>query len=150
MTTIAYRDGVLAADTLATWGKVKVDQKCQKLWKLRDGSLVGGSGAYNQVCTAVEILKTILDKREQKDLPAFKLKDADLLFVSANGGGVFLFARGWEDISHLPYFAIGHGRDFALAAMDAGASATEAVKIAIDRDVYTGGRVKSLTLTRQP
>jgi ATP-dependent protease HslVU (ClpYQ) peptidase subunit len=39
-------------------------------------------------------------------------------------------------------YAIGSGAAFAMGAMDAGATAKEAVKIAC-RDVYTGGKIRT-------
>ena len=39
-------------------------------------------------------------------------------------------------------YAIGSGASYALGAMDAGATAKEAVKIA-SRDVYTGGIIRT-------
>lgn len=45
-------------------------------------------------------------------------------------------------------FAIGSGRDFALAAMDMGASAKEAVEAAAKRDVYTGGTIRTLIIDK--
>ena len=41
---------------------------------------------------------------------------------------------------------IGTGQPFALAAMDFGKSAKEAVKYAITRDIYSGGRVREFKL----
>ena len=38
--------------------------------------------------------------------------------------------------------SIGSGASFALAAMDFGKSAKEAVKYAMTRDVYTGGKIR--------
>lgn len=43
-------------------------------------------------------------------------------------------------------FAIGSGRDFALAAMDMGATAKEAVEMAAKRDVYTGGTIRTVII----
>lgn len=40
-------------------------------------------------------------------------------------------------------FAIGSGRDHAYTAMDLGCSAVDAVKMAIKRDMCTGGKVRS-------
>ena len=42
--------------------------------------------------------------------------------------------------------AIGSGNRFALAAMDFGKTAKEAVEYAACRDVYTGGKVESFRL----
>jgi hypothetical protein len=44
------------------------------------------------------------------------------------------------------YYATGSGSPYAFAAMDAGASAKDAVRIAIKRDANSGGRVQSLRL----
>ena len=43
-------------------------------------------------------------------------------------------------------FAIGSGQHFALTAMDMGATAKEAVKMAAKRDVGTGGRIRTFRL----
>ena len=40
--------------------------------------------------------------------------------------------------------AIGSGSAYALAAMDMGASAEDAVRAAMKRDIYTGGRVRTM------
>ncbi|MCP6695873.1 proteasome subunit beta [Pseudomonas donghuensis] len=42
--------------------------------------------------------------------------------------------------------AIGSGAPYALAAMDMGASAEEAVRAAMKRDIYTGGKIRTLRL----
>jgi hypothetical protein len=42
--------------------------------------------------------------------------------------------------------AIGSGMDWALAAMDFGKSAKEAVEYAKTRDIYTGGKVRTFKL----
>jgi hypothetical protein len=44
--------------------------------------------------------------------------------------------------------AWGSGRDFAIAAMDFGCSAKEAVKYARTRCTYTGGKVRTFKLTQ--
>lgn len=40
-------------------------------------------------------------------------------------------------------FAIGSGAKHALTAMDLGLDAKEAVKMAMKRDIYTGGRIRT-------
>ena len=58
---------------------------------------------------------------------------------------VLLQQPGWI-VERGPYFAMGSGRDFALGAMAAGASAEEAVRAAIAHDVYSGGEVVTLRI----
>lgn len=56
--------------------------------------------------------------------------------------------RGTE--IHEPYAAIGSGAAYAVAAMDCGKSAAQAVRIAARRDPYTGGRIVTLRLPEAP
>ncbi|MNJ79145.1 hypothetical protein D3C77_770710 [compost metagenome] len=42
--------------------------------------------------------------------------------------------------------AIGSGAPYALAAMDMGASAEDAVRAAMKRDIYTGGKIRTLRI----
>ena len=42
------------------------------------------------------------------------------------------------------YAAVGSGAVFAIAAMDCGKSAVEAIRIAKKRDVNTGGRIRTI------
>ncbi len=45
--------------------------------------------------------------------------------------------------------AIGSGSAYALAAMDMGASAEEAVRAAMKRDIYTGGTVRTIVIREE-
>ncbi|MNR66547.1 hypothetical protein D3C85_1900920 [compost metagenome] len=42
--------------------------------------------------------------------------------------------------------AIGSGAMYALAAMDMGASAAEAVRAAMKRDIYSGGKLTTIAI----
>jgi ATP-dependent protease HslVU (ClpYQ) peptidase subunit len=42
--------------------------------------------------------------------------------------------------------AIGSGEEYAIGAMDAGLSAKDAVKIACNRDIYSGGRIRTFKI----
>lgn len=44
--------------------------------------------------------------------------------------------------------AIGSGYAYAIAAMDMGASAEDAVRAAMKRDIYTGGAVRTVTIKK--
>ena len=44
------------------------------------------------------------------------------------------------------YYAFGSGDLHALTAMDLGASAVEAVEMAMKRDVYTGGEIRTRSI----
>ena len=60
-----------------------------------------------------------------------------------------LESAGWVE-TEAKYYAIGSGRLPALVAMRCGKSARQAVKIAMDFDKNTGGKVRSVQLDQQP
>lgn len=131
MTTIAYRDGVMAADS-GGWIGDTVHPWTQKLAKGKDGSLWGASG------TAAEIfafLDAVVESGDPRDWPRPNR--------GADGGASFIALRAARDgtlslwgpdgVERFPgarYFAIGSGRDVAFGALWAGASYEDAIKAA--------------------
>lgn len=62
--------------------------------------------------------------------------------------GSRIYTVGW-DFAVVPvdgYGAIGSGSDFAITAMHLGKTAKQAVEIATELDLYTGGNVKEMTV----
>jgi ATP-dependent protease HslVU (ClpYQ) peptidase subunit len=53
-----------------------------------------------------------------------------------------------QRIKHWGYYAWGTGRNFAIGAMAQGATAQEAVEIAIKFDPFSGGKINSYTLAK--
>lgn len=138
MTTIAYRDGWIVGEGRETVGERVDRDNCKKLYRLPNGSIFGGAGATHK-CIALrqELIKRIRSKPFV--LPSLDFKGITALFV--DGLKCFFYEKGMWDEIKIPY-AIGSGAGFALAAMDAGASAEEAVRIACKRDIYSGGRIQ--------
>jgi ATP-dependent protease HslVU (ClpYQ) peptidase subunit len=142
MTTIAYRDGVLAADSLVTLGDTKVHGYYHKIVRI-DDHLIGTAGS-------VAACQHFLDwLREGGDESAPPKGDYKALVVNPKGK-----VREFENGSLLPvprgakFFSIGSGSPYALAAMYAGASSTDAVKIAAKIDTSTGLPVRVLKVQR--
>lgn len=143
MTTIAYRAGVLAADSRAYGGPYRPSpgQKC-KIWRLKSGDRLGVSSA---VPGTGERLREWFEDPSRCS-PAELPKDFRLLLVKANGE-VYL----GDDSVHLSgpieteYCAIGSGDVYAMGAMFMGASAVEAVQAACTFDPHTGGEIRTLT-----
>lgn len=133
MTTIAYRDGVMACDSQVTFSEVKY-AKAKKIRKLADGSLIGVCGdwpAAYRLMTGIRDDGTIgadlLDS--VKGASAILVRpDASMWIVQggARGGCVPVFG---------PFLTDGSGFNVALAAMKAGANAKRAVEIAAELDV---------------
>ncbi len=137
MTTIAYKDGWLVSDSRET-SKDRIDtDRCKKIYRLPDGALYGGAGDSCSI-QALHHHLVKASRSKPKKLPNICIKGVHALLIHDK---TFYYERGsWQPINYP--FAIGSGSHYAIAAMDAGCTAEEAVRIAIKRDVYSGGRIQ--------
>jgi 20S proteasome alpha/beta subunit len=141
MTTIAYKDGILAGDTRLSGEKGMIwHDKERKVFRLPDGSLFGASGDQE----GGEILLAAL--RKGKLLT--KLPDkAEIAAIRVTADGVLFVFEGaawmkWPE----PFAAIGSGKRCALTALRLGFTAVVAVKQGIAGDCYSGGKVQTVKL----
>lgn len=136
MTTIAYRDGVLAADTLCCFGNSR-DGFATKAVK-RGPYLAAASGAVAAMGRFLDWVRGGL-QGEPPPMP-----DGDHttfgIIVCPDGSCLTFGPSGWERTKADTY-AIGSGADYAQGALAMGASAEEAVRIAMQFDVKTGGEI---------
>lgn len=141
MTTIAYRDGILAADSCSWSGGAR--RRTRKVFKVRsqDGRsfLVGfsGSGTYSLAILAWMRGQTARPEPLQFIKPD-ELQNQCALVIDDR-------RRIWQLGSDLQYslmrekfYAYGGGQDFVWGALEAGASAVQAVRIAMKRSDYAG------------
>lgn len=155
MTTIAYKNGILAADTQVSQYS-RFSSKASKIGR------IGGprSGVAWAVCGDLHMINTTLEwiarglKGNLQFAPA-KEGSKLLLFVQDPSDEhcqrvrLLEFNTGTWDTSYIiPEigFAAGSGDEFALGAMMYGASAIEAVGISSRIDNSTGGDIESLRL----
>ncbi|HEX7046561.1 MAG TPA: hypothetical protein VF275_03180 [Gammaproteobacteria bacterium] len=145
MTTIAYRSGVLAADSQGT---SSFKQRCQKIHKIGD-SYFGIEGSLTSAYLFLEWLKQ--DRRDwveaERNPPSALSDDDSFGALELCEEGLFL----WDGkLTRVPvlveFYAVGSGCDFAMGAMAMGADAMEAVKVAKTLDPYTGGAIKKAVL----
>ena len=111
---------------------------CVKVHKLPDGSLFGGAHNSEDIERLFKALKL------KQALP--KLENIAGLRVDLKRRIWLYEGTIWQHIKG--FYAIGSGAPFALAAMDAGAGAFEAVRIGIKRDPYSGGKITQVRLNR--
>jgi ATP-dependent protease HslVU (ClpYQ) peptidase subunit len=137
LTTIAYRDGVLAGDGRVSAGDTIVASSKKKVYRLKDGSLLGSAGSQEDG----ERLRIALEKGDA----APKLPNCFALRISTESGIWYYEGSAWVHVNE-PYTAIGSGSAHALTAMDCGLPAVEAVRMAIKRDPLSGGRVRTVVL----
>lgn len=150
MTSIAYRDGVIAADSRETYcteaGGSTVN-RCEKLFRKRVGRreiIIGTAGGSYAGMIFVDWYgsgKPIPDVLHDLDLE----EDFDVLILDRSKVYVCNhLCRPVEVIE--PFVAIGSGRKAALAAMHCGRSAREAVRIACLLDPYSAPPIVTMRL----
>lgn len=137
MTTVAYRDGVLAGDGRVTIGDMVVTNKQRKVHRLSGGRLFGWSGSLED---GERLLMSI---KADEALPS--LGNITALMIHPDGA-IELFEGALWVRRPMPYYALGSGSPYAIGAMDAGATAVEAVRIGIKRDTGSGGSVVSVKM----
>ena len=143
MTIIAWDGKTLAADKRAVSANRPV--VTTKIFRVRD-DLVGFSG---EAALGLAMVEWYRQGAEPCNLPEFQKADADSVgFVVVKADGrVFRFERSAYPFQILePFFAMGSGRDYALAAMHLNRTAVEAVELACLFDVNCGNGFDTLML----
>lgn len=149
MTTIAWDGTTLAADR-CSWSS-GARRRVRKVFKVKaaDGRrfLVAFAG---DGCFAIAVLAWMRGQRERPDPLAF-LKPDDLgsqcaLVIDERGRVWQLGNSLWYSRMQERIYAYGGGQDFAWGALEAGASARQAVEIAIKRSDYAGLGVDTVRL----
>lgn len=147
MTTIAWDGKTLAGDRQVTSNSSRVTE-VTKIAKRKDGALVGACG---ETCTASAFIRWFLDD-EQGPKPELKTHtpecNAGAIVIRPNGKAEAHDQFGWHPIE-TKYYAMGSGDAFAIMAMRLGQSATKAVKLASEFDVYTNSKVNSVSLEKK-
>lgn len=142
MTTICFRSGILAADTLIAYNSI-TNGKRKK---------VACFDQYTVALAGAAWLRKPLEAWTAKgcpedDVPVSLLENDSkfqALIVENETGALFEFDNGYLIPIHADYTAIGSGALLAIGAMAHGASAEEAVEAASRHDKNTGGPVTCL------
>jgi len=136
LSTIAYKDGVMAADTLITGN----DMRCGSVTKIAKGKQgIGGSAG------SIDDNKKFRDWIERGGEHP-KYDGIDGLYVTHSGKMHYLGSTGEMVPFTGKFSAVGSGEKYAMAAMEMGATAKQAVEIAKKFDCHTGGRVQEVCL----
>ena len=134
MTTVVYRDGVLAADTLVTADGIKVGHK-SKLVRLKRSHLIGFAGD-------IKYYTKFLEREPEDNLTG------EFSVIEVIDGRVLTYSGdNLPEQIEAPFYAIGSGWEIAMGALAMGATAEEAIKITMEYDINTGGEVECIALT---
>lgn len=140
MTTIACDGKSMAGDGFACARGSIVDHATVKVYRATDGCILGCAGEYHDALA-------FLAWRNGGDRP--KIKAAfEALVLMASGDLSYHCEKDLEGVPQEIPAAIGSGMDFALGAMDGGATPESAIEIASNRDPYTGGTATIIHLAR--
>ena len=148
MTTIAYKNGTLAGDSRIVSGDLIDQGEVQKVFKLGNGVLIGFAGTLSTIQEAIRELKKdpntlTITKSGRKS----KHRDdwCEAIVVYPDGLVKILEENGWVE-KKAKHYAIGSGSLPAEVAMRCGKTARQAVKIAMEFDGQTGGKVHTVQL----
>jgi ATP-dependent protease HslVU (ClpYQ) peptidase subunit len=147
MTTIACVDGIVAADTQYTANYISYDSKL-----IEDGEKIYCMvGEVSYAIALVQLLQEGLNLSECREV----LKETDVdykegkfavVVIDRNDRGTVLIHPNLLCDTLSEPWAVGSGGDFAMGAMYFGASAEEAVAVAIELDATTGGEIETIEI----
>lgn len=138
MTTLAYRAGVLAADSLCRVGDWNAPYAVEKLFRMKDGSVCGVCGNYTE---ALAFLTWLNDGKKKDARPP--LSGATVVQMTTDSVVVHE-SEGCYPVKGEFFGAWGSGLPVALGALHMRATAEEAVRVAALVDEGTGGAIVSM------
>lgn len=138
MTILAFRDGILASDTLVTHGGARVAHT-KKILRV-EGWLIGACGTFG----AIKPIEAWVKAGANLDSPVEfgKVDDSAAIVVDPRGKIYHVDTAAcyvMEEFS--PFTALGSGADVARGAMFQGATSIDAVKASIALETNCGGMV---------
>ncbi|MDU4249020.1 proteasome subunit beta [Pseudomonas sp.] len=140
MTTIAYKDGVIAYDSRRCSGSTIVDDDYDKRHE-HEGVSFFLTGA---VCDLPRLIAAYFGEKQESpvECTALVVDDGKLQLVGYDKDSGL-----WVDVlpQDKPY-SIGSGSDHAWTAMDMGATAYQAIGLAMKRDSCTGGNIRTFQI----
>jgi ATP-dependent protease HslVU (ClpYQ) peptidase subunit len=137
MTTVAYKDGIIAYDSRMVSGTTIVDDNYDKHQESK-GVHFFFSGC---VCEQKNFLAAYQGEaiKSENNATAIVCDKGELYMAIFNKGEYISVTPENKDRA----LVLGSGEDYALTAMDMGATAKEAIKWAMKRDTGTGGRIRT-------
>lgn len=144
MTTIAYDGECIAVDSRSSLdGIVATDNamKVRPCGTVPGFLILAGTSTYNELMA--EEFEPGEDAHSDVDGVGFYVNEHGLVFAVGVQDGRYVTAKTKFYGTH---WAFGSGANWAIAAMDHGKSAVDAIRYAMTRDTYTGGAIRRLDL----
>lgn len=149
MTTIIATKDQILSDGLVSVGN-RVDTHTFKKVRKIGNFLVGGAGRLSSVLTFFSWMESALKAEQlQEAMPELIIQtdpdqeDEEFVALVVHPDGKIFLHEGNDPSRAYPldcdYYSVGSGSDFALSALDAGASPEAAMEVAKYRDTHSGG-----------
>lgn len=141
MTTVVAdtRKGIIVGDNQCTVNASDIISTCRKVYKIKKGPNKGHVlGFAGHECSGLVFLEWYTSGKPPEKIDIdWEDEKCDVLIITPKGE--MFMADQWCILYPMeePYMAIGSGAQVAMGALDAGATAEEAIDIACERDVYT-------------
>ncbi len=146
MTTIAYDGKSLVSDSRSCIGDMIYEEDAQKIFPdVGPFVALGIAGDYQAAMDTIEMISPFTTMDHIRSIPSKDIGNVSLLGVTLDGR-LWSYAgdKSCELRSDKP-FAVGSGSIWAMAAMDFGESAEDAVVFAATKDPYTNDIVQVAT-----
>lgn len=148
MTTLAYsrKENVIAVDSRMTSDDIVQSDKFEKWLTGESGDIYFIVGCVSDAKRLMEAVESGCDEMDDTNAVQANLVrvSGEPCIIGVDSG--FLF---YDKLDDAEFRALGTGQHFALAALDLGKTAKQAVEYAMTRDIYSGGKVVQYDLTRQ-
>ena len=145
VTTIAYKNGVMATDSRAYAGEnISLGEKA-KITAIETPTGCAIIGLSTTLPGLTERLWAwFADGEIEEDMP--ELKGAQFTALVVRTSGVFFYNSNPYPSGPIeaPCYAVGSGAAYALGAMHMGATAVQAIQIAKELDVWSGGKTRMI------
>lgn len=151
MSTVVYKNGVMASDSRSHSGTPHPIGMRDKIWRHPSGGLFGICAGTHGDSSQFKNLIMEYHTLNFLDLHMLPSHFGGQILAVSKEGRVFYLSNGMGFVGPLraDFFAIGTGAAYAYGALAAGASPEEAVEIAISADVYSGGEIRRLDLENE-
>lgn len=160
ITVIAFDGKQMASDSIqtdSTSGSVVKLGNCQKLYRMKSGAILGTAGDSDarELIALFDSCETEIDLPSKLSMMMCRTDFEGLLWLPDKTLWSVNVKREEDDLTvwdasvfelRGKEFAVGCGAPYALGALDHGATAVQAVKVAIKRDAKCGGPIQVMTL----
>ena len=146
MTTVAYKDGIMVSDTCISRGGIRLCKYENKVGRGFGGSIWGFSGDLSVQPYFVAWVQHEDNMNYRVQIPSKLIGEFECIHVTPDGKIYLVSRTNLVYMKNVKFAAVGSGSLLALGAMEQGATAAEAVRIACKHDGFSRLPLKKISL----